>query len=322
MASVLSDKHFHDEAAAYRFVEARIWANGVICPHCGNADEAKIGKLKGKSTRIGVRKCYACRKPFTVKVGTIFESSHVALNLWLQAIFLMASSKKGISTQQLHRTLGVTLKTAWFMSHRIREAMREGGLGPLGGNGSIVEADETYFGKTAEQPTVTAQGKPYKSKKKGGPAGKRAILGLVERGGRVRTFHVAEATKVNVAALVTQNVRVESFLVTDESRLYTGMGEVFAGHETTQHGAGQYVRYDGEFTIHSNTIESYFSVFKRGMHGVYQHCAEKHLHRYLAEFDFRHNRRVALGVNDTARADGVLLGAIGKRLTYETTRAR
>lgn len=322
MASVLSDKHFHDEAAAYRFVEARIWANGVGCPHCGNVDEAKIGKLKGKSTRIGVRKCYACRKPFTVKVGTIFESSHVPLHMWLQAIFLMASSKKGISTQQLHRTLGVTLKTAWFMSHRIREAMREGGLGPLGGSGQVVEADETYWGKTAIQPTVTATGNAYKSKKKGGPAGKRAIVGLVERGGRVRTFHVAEATKINVAALVTQNVQNESILITDESRLYNGMSEVFAGHETTVHSAGQYVRYDGEFAIHSNTIESYFSIFKRGMRGVYQHCAEKHLHRYLAEFDFRHNRRVSLGVNDTARADSVLTGAVGKRLTYETTRAR
>jgi transposase-like protein len=147
MSSVLSDKHFHDEEAAYRFVEARVWAHGITCPHCGNADEAKIGKLTGKSTRIGVHKCYACRKPFTVKVGTIFESSHVALHLWLQAIFLIASSKKGVSANQLHRTLGVTLKTAWFMGHRIREAMREGGLGPLGGEGSIVEADETYFGK-------------------------------------------------------------------------------------------------------------------------------------------------------------------------------
>src|SRR5690606_4534836 len=163
---------------------------------------------------------------------------------------------------QLHRTLGVTLKTAWFMSHRIREAMREGGLGPLGGSGQVVEADETYWGKTAIQPTVTATGNAYKSKKKGGPAGKRAIVGLVERGGRVRTFHVAEATKINVAALVTQNVQNESILITDESRLYNGMSEVFAGHETTVHSAGQYVRYDGEFAIHSNTIESYFSIFK------------------------------------------------------------
>jgi transposase-like protein len=200
--SVLSDRHFHNEAAAYAFVEARVWANGVTCPHCRNADEAKIGKLTGKSTRIGVRKCYACRKPFTVKVGTIFESSHVALHLWLQAIYLMASSKKGISTQQLHRTLGVTLKTAWFMSHRIREAMREGGLGPLGGEGQIVEADETYFGKATDQsPSPQRQGRPL-LKRKPGTSNKRAILGLIERGGRVRTFHIAEATDVLEAVKV------------------------------------------------------------------------------------------------------------------------
>jgi transposase-like protein len=319
MSSILSDRHFHNEAAAYSFVEARIWANGVTCPHCGNADEARIGKLAGNSTRIGVRKCYACRKPFTVKVGTIFESSHVALHLWLQAIFLIASSKKGISANQLHRTLGVTLKTAWFIGHRIREAMRTGGLGPLGGEGMIVEADETYFGKAENQPEARTSGEPFKRKGRRGPSGKRAVLGLIERGGNVRTFHVAQATKVNVADLVSQNVRHESFLMTDESRLYTEVGQLFAGHETTQHSAHEYVRDGG---IHSNTIESYFSVFKRGMRGVYQHCAEKHLHRYLAEFDFRHNSRVALGVGDTARANRILAGVVGKRLTYQTTSAR
>jgi hypothetical protein len=275
--------------------------------------------MGGKSTRIGTYKCYQCRKPFTVKIGTIFESSHVALHLWLQAIFLMASSKKGISANQLHRTLGVTLKTAWFMAHRIREAMREGKLGPLGGAGQIVEADETYFGSKAERrpalrPTT---GKPYKNR--GGLSTKRAVLGLIERGGSVRTFHIEQATKINVADLVTKNVARESVLYTDESRLYGGMANVFADHQTTNHGSGQYVRDGG---IHSNTIESYFSVFKRGMRGTYQHCAEKHLHRYLAEFDFRHNRRVALGVDDKARANQILTGVVGKRLTYETTLAR
>lgn len=316
--SVLSDRHFHDEAAAYKFVEARIWPNGAVCPHCGGTD--RNSKLKGESTRIGVYKCYDCRKPFTVKVGTIFEASHVKLHLWLQAIFLMASSKKGISSNQLHRTLGVTLKTAWFMSHRIREAMREGGLGPLGGAGQTVEADETYFGKAAEQPTTRTSGEPFKAGKRklGGPAGKRAILGLIERGGSVRTFHIAQATKINVAFLVTENVAKESTLYTDESRLYTGMGDVFAAHESVRHSAGEYVR--GQ--VHSNTIESYFSIFKRGMRGTYQHCAEKHLHRYLAEFEFRHNRRVALGVNDISRADRILDGVIGKRLTYRTASAR
>jgi transposase-like protein len=318
--SVLSDRHFHDEAAAYRFVEARIWPEGPVCPHCGGVD--RISKMKGGSTRIGTYKCYQCRKPFTVKVGTIFEASHVKMHIWLQAIFLIASSKKGISSNQLHRTLGVTLKTAWFISHRIREAMREGNLGPLGGNGKIVEADETYYGPKAEKRTTTTSGRPFTKGGRSGPSNKRAILGLVERGGSVRTFHVVQANQQNVASLVTANVAHESQLYTDESRLYHGMGNVFAGHETTKHSAKEYVRYEGGAVIHSNTIENYFSVFKRGMRGVYQHCAEKHLHRYLAEFDFRYNRRVALGVNDLARADAILGGVVGKRLTYETTSAR
>jgi len=312
--SVLSDRHFHDEAEAYKFVEARIWPNGPVCPHCGGFE--RISKMEGKSTRIGTYKCYQCRKPFTVKVGTIFEASHVALHLWLQAIFLIASSKKGISSNQLHRTLGVTLKTAWFMSHRIREAMRDGKLGPLGGNGLIVEADETYWGKKANpQPSKHRKGRPYI--KKGKAAEKRAILGLIERGGNVRTFHVAQATKVNVSDLVAANIAHESVLMTDESNLYPTVGATFSSHWTVKHSAGEYVRGGA----HTNTIESYFSVFKRGMKGTYQHCAEKHLHRYLAEFDFRHNQRVALGVDDETRADRILDGVVGKRLTYRTTSA-
>lgn len=312
--SVLSDRHFHDEAAAYKFVEARVWPNGAVCPHCGGTDRNKL--MGGKSTRIGTYKCYDCRKPFTVKIGTIFEASHVKMNLWLQAIFLMASSKKGISSNQLHRTLGVTLKTAWFMSHRIREAMRDGGLGPLGGNGQLVEADETYFGNRAEKRTVKTSGKPFI--KSGGASNKRAVLGLIERGGNVRTFHVASATKENVAELVSENIAVESVLVTDESRLYPAIGKSFNAHWTVRHSAGEYVRGG----VHTNTIESYFSIFKRGMRGTYQHCAEKHLHRYLAEFDFRHNRRVALGMDDVARANCIVINAVGRRLTYETTLAR
>lgn len=314
--SVLSAKHFHDEAAAYKFVEARIWPNGPVCPHCGGVE--RISKMQGKSTRIGTYKCYQCRKPFTVKIGTIFEASHVKMHLWLQAIFLMASSKKGISANQLHRTLGVTLKTAWFMSHRIREAMRDGNLGPLGGNGELVEADETYFGQRADKRTTKTSGEPFIKKGRSGPANKRAVLGLIERGGNVRTFHVASATKENVADLVSENIAVESVLVTDESRLYPAIGKSFNAHWTVRHSAGEYVRGG----VHTNTIESYFSIFKRGMRGTYQHCAEKHLHRYLAEFDFRHNRRVALGVNDITRAGAILDGVVGKRLTYETTLAR
>ncbi|PBB38691.1 IS1595 family transposase [Mesorhizobium sp. WSM3868] len=313
--SVLSDRHFHDEAEAYKFVEARIWPNGPVCPHCGGFE--RISKMEGKSTRIGTYKCYQCRKPFTVKIGTIFEASHIKMHHWLQAIFLIASSKKGISSNQLHRTLGVTLKTAWFMSHRIREAMRDGNLGPLGGNGLIVEADETYWGKKANpEPSKHRHGRPYI--KKGKAAEKRAILGLIGRGGNVRTFHVAQATKVNVSELVAANIAHESVLMTDESNLYPTIGATFSSHWTVKHSAGEYVRGGA----HTNTIESYFSVFKRGMKGTYQHCAEKHLHRYLAEFDFRHNQRVALGVNDEARAGRILEGVVGKRLTYETTSAR
>ncbi len=315
--SVLSQKHFHDEKAAYKFVEARIWPDGPVCPHCGGVD--RISPMKGKSTRIGAYKCYQCRKPFTVKVKTIFESSHVKMHLWLQAIFLMASSKKGISSNQLHRTLGVTLKTAWFMSHRIREAMRDGNLVPLGGEGQIVEADETYFGKKeGPAPTKTTSGRNFTKRGRTGPSHKRAILSLIERGGSVRSFHIKQATKVNVAELVTKNISHESKLYTDESRLYSGMDETFADHQSVKHSANEYVRGD----VHSNTIESYFSIFKRGMRGTYQHCKEKHLHRYLAEFDFRHNKRLALGQDDESRANNILSGIVGKRLTYETTLTR
>jgi len=298
--SKLSAREFHDERAAYAVTEARLWPNGPVCPHCGGVD--RIYELKGKSTRIGVRKCGACRKQFTVKVGTLFEDSHVPMHVWLQAIYLLCASKKGISSHQLHRILGVTLKAAWFISHRIREAMRTGGLDPLGGLGKAVEADETYHGSKAEKTSDGTRG----------PANKRAILGLVERGGDVRTFHVGRADKPTVAGLVRGNVNREARLMTDESRLYIEVGGEFAGHETVCHSAEEYVRG----AAHTNTIEGYFSIFKRGMKGVYQHCAEKHLHRYLAEFDFRYNTRVALGVDDGERAVKALEGAKGKRLTY------
>lgn len=311
MSSKLNDKHFHDEAAAYAWVEERVWPQGPICPHCGGIE--RISPMKGKSTRVGAYKCYQCRKPFTVKVGTIFESSHVPLRLWLQAIFLICSSKKGISSNQLHRTLGVTLKTAWFMSHRIREAMREGNLSPMGGGGSIVEADETYFGKPAE-PKLSKQrkGRPYlKGDKR---RNDRAILSLVERGGKVRSFHVENADKPTVASIVKQNVERESRFHTDESRLYKGANEYFDSHETVKHSIKEYARGD----VHVNSAEGFFGIFKRGMRGVYQHCSEKHLHRYLAEYDFRYNHRIALGVNDEGRASMAVKGIVGKRLTYQT----
>jgi transposase-like protein len=311
MKSVLSAKHFHDEAAAYKFLEDRVWPKGPVCPHCGGVD--RLSKMEGKSTRIGTYKCYQCRMQFTVKVGTVFESSHVKLHIWLQAVALLSSSKKGISSNQLHRTLGVSLKTAWFMSHRIRETMRDGKLAPMGGEGSIVEIDETYHGKLETPKTLTRpRAVPYTKGGHTGPAQKRAIISLVERGGNVRSFHVENADKATVTNIVNDNLHRETRVHTDESRIYSGVKNQVSGHETVKHAAGEYVRGD----VHSNTVESYFSIFKRGMRGTYQHCAEKNLHRYLAEFDFRHNARIGLGVDDTARAERVLGGIVGKRLTY------
>src|ERR1700677_1061923 len=278
--SVLSAPHFHNEEAAYAYVEARIWPKGPVCPHCGGVE--RISKMGGKSTRIGAYKCYACRMKFTVKVGTVFEASHVKLHIWLQAVALLSSSKKGISSNQLHRTLGVSLKTAWFMSHRIREAMRDGKLAPMGGNGSIVEMDETYHGTVENPRDVTTSGRPYTKSGKTGPSNKRAIVSLVERGGNVRSFHVEHADQSTVTKIVNENLDRETRIHTDESRLYSKLTDQVSEHHSVRHAGGEYVRGD----VHTNNVESYFSIFKRGMRGTYQHCKEKNLHRYLAEFDF------------------------------------
>ena len=302
--SVLSAPQFHGEEAAYAFVEARLWPNGPVCPHCGETE--RVGRLKGKTTRPGLCKCYACRKPFTVKMGTIFESSHVELHLWLQAIHLLCASKKGISSNQLQRILGVTLKTAWFLSHRIRAAMRSGDLSPMGGEGQVVEVDETFIGRKKGMP------------KRRGYAHKPAVLSLVERGGRVRSFHVDGTSAKDVLPIVKANVAKETRMMTDDAGQYTHLGDDFAEHEVVQHSAGEYVRDDA----HTNTVESFYAVFKRGMKGIYQHCGERHLHRYVAEFDFRHNNRVRLGVDDEERAERALKGVVGKRLTYRTTDSR
>jgi transposase-like protein len=301
--------HFQNDKAARAFVEAIRWPGGVVCPHCGSVGHAYATK------REGVYRCAEreCRKDFTVTTGTVMESSHIGLHKWLMGFYLMSASKKGMSAHQLHRALGVTYKSAWFLAHRIREAMRAGGLtGPLGGEGKIVEADETYFGQVAKRRTTRTSGEPFSKRGRKGPANKRAIVALVERGGSVRTFHVAVADKVTVEKIVTDNVARESRLHTDESRLYFGSDARFASHETVRHSAKEYVRGD----VHTNCAEGYFSIFKRGMKGVYQHCAEKHLHRYLAEYDFRFNTRTALGFNDGERAALAVKGAEGKRLTY------
>lgn len=305
MVSALSAPHFHNEEAAYAYVEARIWPEGPVCPHCGGVE--RISKMQGKSTRIGAYKCYQCRKPFTVKIGTIFEASHVPMNVWLQAMYLIAGSKKGISSNQLHRTLGVTLKTAWFMSHRIREAMKSNDPGMFGEGGGMVEADETYIGRD-----------PAKAHKGASGAHKMKVLALVDRAtGRSRAMVVDSLTLKELQPIINFNIDREARLMTDESLAYKTVGRYFASHDTVNHSALEYGR--GEF--HTNTVEGYFSIFKRAMKGVYQHCAKKHLNRYLAEFDFRYTNRVANGFNDADRTTELVKGIVGRRLTYKRANA-
>jgi transposase-like protein len=263
--------------------------------------------MNGKSTRIGTYKCYVCRKPFTVKIGTIFEDSHVPMRLWLQAIYLLAASKKGISSHQLYRTLGVTLKTAWFMGHRIREAMREGELAPFGSNGGTVEVDETFLGNEVGMP------------KRRGYAHKRKILSLVDReSGEARSMVVDSLKAAYIIPILKENIAHEARVMTDDAGQYRFLNEHFAEHGSVQHSQGKYVSL-ADPTIHTNTVEGFFSIFKRGMKGVYQHCKKHHLHRYLAEFDFRYNKRIANGFDDHERAEKLLCGVVGKRLTYQTT---
>jgi transposase-like protein len=308
MNDIFSAPHFQSTETAREWLENLRWPEGPICSHCGTINHAY------KTKKPGWYRCAekACRKDFTVTTGTVMERSHIPLNKWLMGFYLLNASKKGMSAHQLHRTLKLDYKSAWFMCHRIREAMRSGGLGPLGGGGKVVEADETYFGKM-EKPRVpgSRKGRAYAVGSRG-PRDKRPILALVERGGNVRTFHVPVADQATVMGIVYNNVARESVLHTDESRLYTYATDFVEGHETVKHSAGEYVRGD----VHTNSAEGYFSIFKRGMRGVYQHCKEKHLHRYLAEFDHRYNYRMALGYNDIDRALAAIRGVAGKRLMY------
>jgi transposase-like protein len=308
--NVFAEAHFHDEDAARVWFEKARWPSGPICPRCKNPKH--YATKKSGRYRCGNKEC---RKDFTVMTGSVMERSHAKLTQWAMAFWLAASSKKDFSAHQLHRALGCEYNTAWFLHHRVMEAMRRGGLDlpPLGGEGQIVEADETYFGKVENpQPSPQRLGRPYLKRGKNGGAGKRPIIALVERGGRVRTFHVAYADKVTVTKIVRDNIAAETRLHTDESKLYWGSDEFFASHETVHHSSKEYVRDD----VHTNSAEGYFSIFKRGMRGVYQHCAEKHLHRYLAEFDFRYNHRAALGYTDEERTVLAVRGGEGKRLTY------
>jgi len=264
--------------------------------------------MNGKSTRTGLYKCYVCRKPFTVKLGTIFEDSHLPLRLWLQAIYLLSTSKKGFSAHQLHRTLGVTLKTAWFLGHRIREAMREGELAPFGSNGGAVEVDETFIGKDPDMP------------KRRGYAHKHKVLSLVDRdSGEARSIVIDSLKAETVVPILKENIAQEARVKTDDGGQYKYLSDHFSEHSFVQHSQGEYVSPINP-DIHTNTVEGFFSIFKRGMKGIYQHCQKKHLHRYLAEFDFRYNKRIANGVNDPQRAEKLLSGVVGKRLTYQTTR--
>jgi len=313
--SLLDRKCFQNETAAFAHLEAILWADGVVCPHCGTVDQA--GRLKGvkdKAGRVrpGLWKCYSkgCRKQFTVKVKTVFESAHIPLHKMLQAVHLLCSSKKGISAHQLHRTLEVDYKSAWFLAHRIREAMRTDTLAPMGGTGAVVEVDETYIGR------LQGVAKPKK-----GPRHKNMVMTLVERGGGARSFHMDGMAISDMMPILRKNIARETRVNTDEAKSYYDVGKEFAAHDTVNHGREEYARYtsDPNYVITTNTVEGYYSIFKRGMKGVYQHCKEKHLHRYLAEFDFRYSNRVRLGVDDEARSVKALQGITGKRLTYRRT---
>lgn len=300
--SILSEPHFHNEEAAIARLEQIVWPQGAHCPHCGGFD--RITRVKGG--RPGLWRCGPCKRQFTVTVGTIFERSHIKLHLWFQAAHLMASSKKGISAHQLHRTLRVTYKTAWFMEHRLREAMREGHF-PLGGVGKTVEMDETFVGGLEKN--------KHRSKRKHqgtGGVGKEAVYSLVERGGAVRSHHVPAVTAKNLRPIIEAQIDGATVVYTDEGATSKVLGRLFEKHESVNHSIGEYVRGD----VHTNTIEGYFSILKRGIHGVYHHVSQKHLRRYLAEFDFRYNERAALGVDDARRTTKVLSGIVGKRLTY------
>jgi transposase-like protein len=299
---VFSAPHFHNEEAAFAYVEERLWPEGPTCPHCGNVDQARIGRLTGKSSRPGLRKCYACRKTFTVRIGSIFEDSHFPLRLWLQAIQLITASKKGISTRQIQRAFNCSMKTAWFLMHRIREMMAPGAnASPVGGSGMTVEADDMELGRS-----------PKTRKRPGGRKANLKVLSLVVRGGKIRSVMIDHR---GIGPLLYEHFDRKSRLVTDSAPVFRHTGA--ASHGAVDHSKFEWRRGD----VHTNTLEGFFSIFKRGIVGVYQRIDAKHFDRYLAEFDFRQNTREKLGINDVERADIALAGAKGKRLTYETTSA-
>lgn len=304
---------FTDADKAREWLETELWPNGPVCPHCGTVDEAT--QLKGVAHRPGVYQCNACREQFTVTVGTLYERSKVPLNKWLAATHLMMASKKGISALQVGRMLGLSKKTAWFLCHRIRESLRETRPDLLGGEGKTVEADETYVGGKEKN--------KHRSKRNAdniGGVGKETVFALVEREGRVRSHHVQDISAKNLRPILEQQLSDarKTKLMTDGEGQYRILAPMFASHETVNHGIGEYVRGN----VHTNTIEGYFSILKRGIIGTYHHVSAEHLKRYLAEFDFRYNEREALGVDDTARMTKSVQGIVGKRLTYRRPSGR
>ena len=296
--AILNQPHFQDPEKAREYLEALRWPHGAVCPHCGSAEQHY--KLQGQAHRPGLWKCKDCREQFTVTVGTLFADSKVPLNKWLQAAFMMASSKKGISAKQLERMLGVTYKTAWFMAHRIREAMTSDG-GLLGNDGGPVEVDEAYWGNVNKQ-RRGARGWAHKMK----------VVSLVERDGQKRSFHVANVNHKTVGPILREQVAKKARIMTDDTSVYDKVGKEFASHEKVNHSAGEYSRGD----VTTNTVESSFAILKRGLYGTFHSVSEKHLQRYANEFDFRWNYRAKLGYTDAQRADAMLRGIAGKRLTY------
>jgi transposase-like protein len=298
----LSNPIFHDADKAREWLEARLWKDGPVCPKCGTVDQATL--MKGKTTRPGLYQCNACREPFTVTMGTLYERSHVPLNKWLAATHLMMASKKGISALQVGRLLGLSKKTAWFLCHRIRESLRDTKpVSPLGGQNKVVEVDETYVGGKS------------RNRKNHVPA-KEAVVALVERDGKVRSQHVPDVTGKTLRPMLQAQVDGASYLMTDESPVYPPVARGFGGHGTVNHSIEEYVR--GGFW-HTNTVEGYFSILKRGIIGTFHHVSQQHLKRYLAEFDFRYNERNKLGVSDAERFYKAIPGIVGKRLTYRRT---
>jgi transposase-like protein len=309
--SIADNPIFHDAEKAREWLEALLWPDGPVCPHCGLVGCAYA--LRGKKQRAGLYRCKGCEQQFTVTVGTVFERSHIPLHKWILAFQLMVASKKGVSAHQLHRMLKITYKSAWFMAMRIREALTDGSIAAkLGGINKVVEIDETYIGgKEANK---------HKSKRtpgRQGGAGKAPVLALVERDGMMRSQHLAAVNAKTLKPILASQVDKHSYIMTDDSSVYPPITEEFAGHGSVNHSAEEYVR---AYFWHVNTAENYFSLLKRGIYGVYHHVSEAHLHRYLTEFDFRYNQRIALGVNDDQRMAKAAQGIVGKRLTYRRTR--